>query len=346
MRSVPYGFMVFSNQAVPRVVELVKLGEELGFDSAWLLDSQLVGREAFVAMTACALNTRRIKIGPGVTHTVTRHPSVIASGFASLVEVAPGRINLAVGFGDSAIRGLGGKPAKLAKYREDFEVIRRLLAGERIPYNGREIKLAWSDPELTRQIQMYAVPGNGPKGLALAGELGQGVVLHCEVHEIKAQLNIIAEGAARLGKTLKDLRIIWWPTASIDEDWGKVREHLTARMASTLRHAYYDYKRGAVKEDEMPVPVEFARRIAEEYNFLEHATAEAHHGKLLDQVPDKVFKQVLAGSPEEVAPIIRQTLESYPEIEQVVLHIPVGTGRLSVADVLRNFTTKVRPLLN
>ena len=346
MRSVPCGFMVFSNQAVPQVVELVKLGEELGFDSAWLLDSQLVGREAFVAMTACALSTRRIRIGPGVTHTVTRHPSVIASGFASLVEVAPGRINLAIGFGDSAIRGLGGKPAKLAKYREDFEIVRRLLAGERIPYNGREIKLAWSDSALTRQIPMYAVPGGGPKGLALGGELGQGVVLHCEVSEIRAKLNHIAEGAARIGKSLKDLRIIWWPTVSIDEDWGKVREHLSARMASTLRHAYYDYKRGVTREDELPVPVDFARRIAEEYNFLEHATAEAHHGKLLDQVPDKVFKQLLAGSPQEVAAVLRQVLDSYPEIEQVVLHIPVGTKRLGAADVIRNFAKKVKPLLN
>jgi len=338
--------MVFSNQAVPQVVELVKLGEELGFDSAWLLDSQLVGREAFVAMTACALSTRRIRIGPGVTHTVTRHPSVIASGFASLVEVAPGRINLAIGFGDSAIRGLGGKPAKLAKYREDFEIVRRLLAGERIPYNGREIKLAWSDSALTRQIPMYAVPGGGPKGLALGGELGQGVVLHCEVSEIRAKLNHIAEGAARIGKSLKDLRIIWWPTVSIDEDWGKVREHLSARMASTLRHAYYDYKRGVTREDELPVPVDFARRIAEEYNFLEHATAEAHHGKLLDQVPDKVFKQLLAGSPQEVAAVLRQVLDSYPIIEQVVLHIPVGTKRLGAADVIRNFASKVKPLLN
>jgi hypothetical protein len=117
-------------------------------------------------------------------------------------------------------------------------------------------------------------------------------------------------------------------------------------MASSLRHNYYDYKRGGLKEDELPVPVEFARRIAEEYNFLEHATAEAHHGKLLDQVPDKVFKEVLAGTPHEVAAVIRQALESYPEIAEVVLHIPVGTGRLSVADVLRNFATKVRPLLN
>jgi alkanesulfonate monooxygenase SsuD/methylene tetrahydromethanopterin reductase-like flavin-dependent oxidoreductase (luciferase family) len=271
---------------------------------------------------------------------------VIASGFASLVEVAPGRINLAIGFGDSAIRGLGGKPAKLAKYREDFEIIRRLLAGERIPYNGREIKLTWSAPDLTRQIPVYAVPGSGPKGLALGGELGQGVVLHCDVGEIREKLDHIAAGAARAGKTLKDLRIIWWPTTSIDEDWGKVREHLSARMASSLRHNYYDYKRGSLKEAELPVPVEFLRRIAEEYNFLEHATAEAHHGKFLDQVPDQVFKRVLAGSPQEVAAVIRRVVDSYSEIEQVVLHIPVGTKRLGAADVIRNFATKVKPLLN
>jgi alkanesulfonate monooxygenase SsuD/methylene tetrahydromethanopterin reductase-like flavin-dependent oxidoreductase (luciferase family) len=253
---------------------------------------------------------------------------------------------LAIGFGDSAIRGLGGKPAKLARYKEDFEVIRRLLAGERIPYNGREIKLAWSDPKLTRQIPMYAVPGSGPKGLALGGELGQGVVLHCEVDEVRAKLDHIAEGAARIGKSLNDLRIIWWPTTSIDEDWGKVREHLSARMASSLRHNYYDYKRGGLKEEDLPVPVELARRIAEEYNFLEHATAGAEHGKLLEHVPDKVFKQVLAGTPQEVAAVVHRVVDSYPEIGQVVLHVPVGTQRLPVADVLRNFATKVKPLLN
>lgn len=345
MRSVPFGFMVFSNQSVPRVIEQVKLGEQLGFDNAWLLDSQLVGREVFVALTACALNTSRIGLGPGVTHTATRHPSVVASGFASLAEVAPGRINLAIGFGDSAIRGLGGKPVRLAKYREDFELIRRLLAGEKVPHNGREVKLAWADAQLTSQIPIYPVPGGGPKGLTLAGELSHRVVLHCSEQEISGKLGHIVSGAERAGRNLQDLDIIWWPTASISNDWTKIREHLSPRIASSLRHDYYDYRRGVLREDELPIPVEFARHIAEEYNFLEHASASAKHGKLLDRLPDEIFKRYLVGSPREVAGAIRRALDAYPEIHQVVLHIPVGTPRLSLEDILRAFATEVRPLL-
>ena len=79
-KEMKYGVMFFTNQPMPELVRQAQLAEELGFNSLWLLDSQLVGREVYVAMTACALNTKRIRIGPGVTHTVTRHPSVTASG--------------------------------------------------------------------------------------------------------------------------------------------------------------------------------------------------------------------------------------------------------------------------
>jgi 5,10-methylenetetrahydromethanopterin reductase len=338
--------MVFSNLSVPQVIEQVKVGEDVGFDSAWLLDSQLVGREVFVALTACALATSRIRLGPGVTHTATRHPSVIASGFASLAEISPGRINLAIGYGDSAIRGLGGKPVKLAQHRTDFQLIRSLLKGEKVPYNSREIKLAWSDAQLTRQVPLYSVPG-GPKGMELAGELGEGAVLLCREHEIKENLQHLSEGAKRAGKTLKDLDIIWWVTTCIDNDWDKVREYLAPRVASNLRHSYYDYKRGIVREDELPAPLELTRRIAEEYNFLEHATAGAEHGRLLDSLPDDVFKRgLVAGSPREAADVIRRVVETYPAIRQVVLHIPVGTPRLSLVDVLRTFARDVKPLLS
>jgi 5,10-methylenetetrahydromethanopterin reductase len=346
MRSVPYGFMVFSNRSVPQTVELVKYGEQLGFDNAWLLDSQLVGRDVFVTLTACALNTSRIELGPGVTHTATRHPSVIASGFASLVEIAPERIRLAIGFGDSAIRGLGGRPVKLGQFRQDFDLIRALLSGEKVPYNGREIKLAWSDARLTSKIPLYAVPGRGPKALALSGELGEGVVLHCEGDVISDRMKAIAAGAARAGKSLKDLDIIWWVTTSISSAWDKVREHLAPRMASSMRHYYYDFKAGLFKDNELPVPVDLARRIAEEYDFLDHATAGAGHGKLLDEVPDTVFRRGhLAGTPREVAEILGRTLDTYPEISRVVLHIPPGTPRLSMEDILKSFATEVKPLL-
>jgi 5,10-methylenetetrahydromethanopterin reductase len=352
MRRVPYGVMLFTNDSVSRAVEWSKLAEELGFEGAWLLDSQLVGVEAFVTMAACAANTRTIKIAPGVTHTATRHPTVVASGFASLAQIAPGRIDLGIGYGDSAIRGLGGKPIRLAQHRQDFMMIRDLLDGKTVPLAEREIKLAWSDPALTNQIRMYSTPGSGPKSLRLAGELaayksGDGVVLHCDEPEIPRHLELIAEGAAVYGKQLEDLDIIWWVTTSIDNDWDKVKEHLAPRLASNVRHAYYDYRRGSLKEDELPVPVEVARKIAEEYNFLEHATANAEHGKLLEQVPEAFWRRgILAGTPAEAQAVLQRVLQDYPVFRQVVLHLPVGTRRLSIDTIMQTFAREVLPAVS
>jgi alkanesulfonate monooxygenase SsuD/methylene tetrahydromethanopterin reductase-like flavin-dependent oxidoreductase (luciferase family) len=172
------------------------------------------------------------------------------------------------------------------------------------------------------------------------------VVLHCEGDVISERMKSIGVGAAQVSKSLKDLDIIWWITTSISSDWSKVREHLAPRIASSLRHYYYDFKAGVFKQDQLPVSVDLARRIAEEYDFLEHATAGAGHGRLLDEVPDAVFQRGhLAGSPREVAETLRRVLDAYPEIRRVVLHIPPGTARLSMEDILKSFATEVKPLL-
>jgi 5,10-methylenetetrahydromethanopterin reductase len=345
--TVPIGFMLFTNQSLPTTVKQVQLGEELGYNSAWLLDSQLVGREVFVSMAASAVATSKIRIGPGVTHSATRHASVLASGFASLAELAPGRVDLALGYGDSAIRGLGGKPVKLEQHRRDFNMIRDMLAGREveIPENP-SIRLAWSDSALTQQIPLYSVPGNGPKSTRLAGELGEGVVLYTEEEELDRHFEWVAEGAALAGRKLEDIPFIWWAKASISDDWEAIKEHLAPRLASGIRHKYYDYKRGSRTADDVGIPIDLAQRVAEEYNFLEHATADVHHGHLLDEIPNHVWKQgILAGTPEEAAETINRVTSKYPQIKEVVLHFPVATKRVTIESMLELFATRSVPRL-
>lgn len=345
--TVRIGFMLFTNQALRTTIEQVRLGEELGFDSAWMLDSQLVGRELFVTLGALATNTSKIRLGPGVTHTATRHPSVIASGFASLAELAPGRVDLALGYGDSAIRGIGGKPVRLDQYKRDFEMIRTLLDGGEVPV-GTDVKvrLAYSNPELTRLIPMYSVPGNGPKSTRLAGELGHGIVLYTEAQELDRHFEWVAQGAAERGKGSDDVAFIWWAPASIADDWGAVKEHMAPRLASRIRHKYYDYKRGSRAEADIGVPVELAARIANEYDFLEHATADVKHGHLLDEVPDELWREgIVSGTPEEAATQLNRVLGKYPQIQEVVLHFPVATEKVTIESMLELFTRRTRPLL-
>lgn len=353
-RQMKYGVMFFTNQPMPQLVRQAQLAEELGFDSIWLLDSQLVGRDVYVAMTACALNTKRIQIGPGVTHTVTRHPSVTAGGFASLVELAPERVNLAVGFGDSAIRGIGGKPARLEEFRADFSMICRLLRGETVQYRNLPVKIAWIDVEKSRRIPVFPVPG-GPRAHVLSGELvargfGHGVVVYCTVPELEERLQRVNEGASKAGKTLADLPILWFVQTSISKDQKDVKEHMASRFASGMRHKYYDYKRGDITAEQLGVSVELARRFAEEYEFTSHATPGSQHARLIDLVPEEVWLGPLgiggraAGTPEQALQVLRRGLQ-HKEIGHVVLVLPPPgpAVRLTNEQIMETFAKEVRP---
>ena len=98
---------ILGNQPVPTIVRQVQLAESLGYDTVWITDTHLVCRELWVTLTACALGTSRIRLGPGIAVPHTRHISVTASAVASLAELAEGRVVLGVGTGGSAAQTMG-----------------------------------------------------------------------------------------------------------------------------------------------------------------------------------------------------------------------------------------------
>src|SRR5207248_6108255 len=98
-RPVQFDVGIVNNQPVPDVVRQARLAESLGYETVWITDSHLICRELWVTLTACALATTRVKLGPGVTVPHTRHWSVAASAIATLDELAPGRIVLGIGTG-------------------------------------------------------------------------------------------------------------------------------------------------------------------------------------------------------------------------------------------------------
>src|SRR6266705_4896994 len=77
-------------------MEYVRYAEQRGFEAVWQAESRLV-REATVPLAAFAAVTDRIKIGSGVVNTWTRNVGLLAATFATLDELAPGRIILGIG---------------------------------------------------------------------------------------------------------------------------------------------------------------------------------------------------------------------------------------------------------
>jgi alkanesulfonate monooxygenase SsuD/methylene tetrahydromethanopterin reductase-like flavin-dependent oxidoreductase (luciferase family) len=134
---VKFDIGILGNQPVPTIVRQAQLAESLGYDTVWISDTHLVCRELWVTLTACALGTSRIRLGPGIAVPHTRHISVTASAVASLAELAEGRVVLGVGTGGSAAQTMGltlRQTARIATLQSMARSLRRLLGNEAIRF--------------------------------------------------------------------------------------------------------------------------------------------------------------------------------------------------------------------
>jgi 5,10-methylenetetrahydromethanopterin reductase len=325
---------IINNQPVPTVVRQARLAEELGYETVWITDSHLVCRELWVTLTACALGTTRIKLGPGVTVPHTRHWSVAASAIATLEELAPGRIVLGLGTGGSSAETMGvsvQRAARIATLETMTRSIRGLLAGGTARLDsGVESRLAWL--ESPRRIPLF-VAGSGPKMLEAAGRLGDGAIMYTGTDPaiLRAGLACVARGAAQQGRRLADREVLLWTPTAVDADRARARDHVRGRVASAMRHPL---PVALAREDEAAV-----RRLRQGYDSYQHATAASRHREL---VPDRfVDMMALAGAPDEVREQVRRVM-TVPEIARIIL-LPQnpGQGFIERESILRTFAEQV-----
>lgn len=158
--------------------KLVKRAEELGFDYASFIDSQLINADTFVSMTAAAMKTDRIHLGTGVIIPSNRLAPVAASALASLNAIAPGRIHMGVGTGFTGRRTMGLGPMKLADMFDWIEVVEKLLAGELVEaeIEGGMHPVRFMNPELEliniKDPVPITVSALGPRGRRMVAERG------------------------------------------------------------------------------------------------------------------------------------------------------------------------------
>jgi probable F420-dependent oxidoreductase len=130
-------------------------------------------REPYVLLTLMAQATERMRLGTCVTNPATREPSVTASALAVLDELSEGRMDLGIGRGDSARRVLGKAPTTMKTLEEAIGVIRDLVEGRSVTYEGTELKLPWTG----RWSLPVWVAGYGPMAIAMTGRVADGLIL-------------------------------------------------------------------------------------------------------------------------------------------------------------------------
>jgi 5,10-methylenetetrahydromethanopterin reductase len=167
-----FGIRVPPCRPLAEIAETVAEVEQLGFDTAWLPDSQLLWRDAFMAIGASALATSRIQLAVGVSNVATRHASVLASVCRTAQEAAPDRFLLGLGTGFSALAPIGLPPTPRRTLAASVDAIRALLKGEASEFGG--VRATLEDPVGACPVYLAA---SGPRALELAGEVADGVII-------------------------------------------------------------------------------------------------------------------------------------------------------------------------
>jgi 5,10-methylenetetrahydromethanopterin reductase len=224
-------------------LEYVRYAESRGFEAVWQAESRLV-RDAIVPMAAYAAVTERIKVGSGVINNWTRNIGLLAATFLTLDDLAPGRVICGIGaWWDPLARNVGiDRRNALQAMRETVDVLRRLLAMERVTFHGEfhhvegiELDVVHGRRE-PRGVPIY-IGATGPKMMELTGEIADGVVLnYCVPPEYNREaLEQLTAGARRAGRALDDLDRPQLVVCSVDLDREKAldttRELLTQYLA-------------------------------------------------------------------------------------------------------------------
>ncbi len=206
-----FGFCVMANIDE---IGFFSHAEALSYHSVWVADSQHLFSDVYAVLALAARQTSRLQIGPGTAICGTRIPAVQVAAMATLNRLAPGRVFLGIGTGNTAMRTMGQKPMKMAAFSEYLRVLAALLRGEVVDYTfegvTRPVTMLMRETRymnLEPHIPLY-VSGFGPRAMALAGEHGDGLVFAIPPRGVPVAeaMGHVRQGAARAGRDLAGYR--------------------------------------------------------------------------------------------------------------------------------------------
>ncbi len=191
----------------------VRHAEAQGFEAVWQAESRLV-REATIPLAAFAAVTDRIKVGSGVVSMWTRNVGLLAATFSTLDDLAPGRVMLGIGAWWEPLASKVGVDRRrpLQAMREVVEVTRRLLAMERVTFQGEFVHVTGIEIDIVhgdrspKKVPIY-IGATGMKMMELAGEIADGALLNYLVSPSynTTAMEALAAGAARSGRHVEDI---------------------------------------------------------------------------------------------------------------------------------------------
>jgi probable F420-dependent oxidoreductase len=276
--AITFGVTVLPDPPYTRFLELIELAERHGFDYGWTYDSHYLWQESIPLLTLAAARTSRMRLGHFVTNPGTREPTVLASAYATLHDISDGRMVMGIGRGDSARRTIGLQPVKVAEFEAACRMIKDLMNGRTVQWNGKELRLEWarSDPP----IPMY-VAGYGPKALGVAGRVGDGVIIQLADPVIIEWIMATArEAAEKEGRDPDALECIVGAPSKVSDDLAACRDEVRWFPAMVSNHVM-DLIEKYGWESDIPSELTDFVKTRRGYDYKEHSRVGAKHGEFV-----------------------------------------------------------------
>jgi coenzyme F420-dependent glucose-6-phosphate dehydrogenase len=252
MPALTLGYKASAEQFPPqRLLDLAVAAEDAGFDSVWTSDHFQPWRHtdghapnALVWLGAATQATKQVVLGTSVlTPTLRYNPAVVAQAFGTLGCLAPGRIILGVGTGESLNETPVGVPwpeqsERFARLKESVGLIQQLWSGERLTIEGEYYRTAnatiYDRPE--QPVPIY-IAASGPAAARLAGRIADGFICTSgKGEELYTQTLLpgLVEGAEKAGRNAAAMDKMIEMKVSFDTDRDRAFEDTKVWAALAL----------------------------------------------------------------------------------------------------------------
>jgi 5,10-methylenetetrahydromethanopterin reductase len=293
------------------IMKLAELAEGAGLDRLGISDV-IFYPDTYEIQALCALVTKRLKIGSLVTNPYTRHPAVIAAAASTLHEISDGRafVGIGAGAGIGELEVIKSPPAPTL--REAVHIIRELLAGRVVNYQGKIYRLSYKNARLEFPPEHHVpilIGTRSPRIAKLAGEVADIIVIGARYNsdrQITNYLRWISEGAARARRNIDDIEVAPRLTVCASRD-GEL-----AKQSVKLYAAHY---LALLRPPDLLIDEPKLRKIVDAVKTVNgwYFSPNIQYPKEIDKLVDEeiVDKFAVAGTPDECIAKIRNTIARF-----------------------------------
>ncbi len=317
---------VAAQPTVDSLVDYARTAEDAGYDCVWLPETW--GRDAVTVLTSIAEHTDSVDLGSSIVNTYSRSPALLGQTAATLQEVSDGRFRLGVGPSGPIVienwHGLEyGNP--LRRTRETVEIVRQVLSGEPVEYDGHDFSLSGfrlrcAPPDPQPPVE---VTGMGPKAVELAGRFADGwhgIMLTPD--GIRDRLEDVERGADLGDRDPEDVTVSVGVPCCVLEDAERARELARQHVG------FYVGGMGTFYRDSLE------RQGYDEAVEIHDAWQEGDRDRALELIDDELLDQLCAAGDLETARERLERFEAVDGLDAVMVSFPRGADESEIRETM------------